>query len=448
MKNKFSLTTISTSCLLLFLTACGQNAHVTAKNLPVQAQSVSPASPAPAVAAPAPAPVPTPSVSVVNVPADPKTEVITIYKPVNISPAPAGPSAEIKPGSLPSQQNLTNSIPDVKAIAPVPDLKLVQTYVGDDQTQGQYKISVQLQDSQGQSLSLGSDDKIQLSIVSANGQQIFFSGEFQGGKDLRTLEPLSVDPHSLMSWKDILPSIPSGLIADGKDFVFDKRSWALDQGHGTFYYRLFNPEHTLVLPLEERKSAQEIRIGLRIKTAAGTETSSDVILPVRYRYAFDDDSLGPAERDGQGGETMVADQRITSRVIQGLEYVSLPEILSRDTACKKTWNLKYGFEFVNVQNTYGQVQVLATRSGKVWTPAPAEWTGQGVIDTAAKALGGGGAQFTPVAGYGGLCNFKVWGVVLANRFTAQAIDGLQMQFHTRTNHRVKAIFGVTVMEAF
>ena len=287
-------------------------------------------------------------------------------------------------------------------------------------------------------------------LVSPDDKVVYFSGTFSPESDLKTDQPKSTDSKSLLKWTEVQKAIQSGKLVDGDSLIFDKKIWAQQGGSDKYYYRLFQPNKTHLVPKAYRHTARELKIVISVKTATGLTKTSSVVLPIRYQYAFDEDSLGPVEKEHDGSWVMIKDKRISSRVIGGLEYVSRPDILQPDSACRKTWDLKYNFAFIEQDMIFESVKAVAFRDDGKWTyiEPTKDYSGHTLPEAAGKALGGGGAIFTPIAGYGGLCNYKVWGVILANRFTETEADGMEIDFLSKSNNWVRAVFGLTVMEAF
>ena len=328
-----------------------------------------------------------------------------------------------------------------------PVVNVNQIYVGDDVNNGNYNLPIVIQNGKGVPVSAGTP--VGLTLDSPDGKVIYFNGVFPAGGDLKKVTPVSQGPNNVQTWTQIQNSIVSGVLKDGSTLVFDKRAWALDVQAESYYYRLFDITNTRVIPAEKRHAAVPLRITITYTNEAGVSSSSSVLLPVRYRYTFDDDSLGPkVSADTADGVSMFPNGTVPSRVIGGLIYASSDAILSTDSACRAPFGVNYNFEFVDTHTVFKSVKLISLYSKGNWYNSPIPAQGTGLVDMAGQIFGGGGATFTEIQAYGGLCNYKVWGVTLANRFTPLEIDGLYVDFVTQNNVEAKAVFGVTVMEAF
>ncbi len=328
--------------------------------------------------------------------------------------------------------------------APTPSPTLRNTYAGDDISNGDYSIAIGATNDTG-SIFQG-DEKIFVRLDSPDGAIIYFSGEFKMGMDLSRSEPLTTDPRSIQTWTKIQTSLKLGLVVPNGKIVFDKKKWALDSGLDTFYYRLFDTNHRFIEP-GMRHAGVPLRLTLSIQNNYGLGHSAEVIMPVRFRYAFDDEALGPAQRHATQSSYQ-SDADVTSRVIAGLEWVSNSAITSTDSACEAAFHLNYPFDFVDMtgsQHPYAAVATALRSSGGIWNSIFV--SRPTILEAIGSALGGSIAAFSDPPDYEGLCYRKVYGFVLTDRFIDLDLSGLRLFVQDGTLSG-EAIYGLTKVEAF
>lgn len=330
--------------------------------------------------------------------------------------------------------------------APTPLPGLNAGYNGDDVNNGNYEIAFSLAADAGDPNY--QPERITLTFDSPEGSILYFSGEFRAGMNLVTDDPLSIDPRSTQSWEKIKAAIKQGEIKNGSKFIFDKKLWALDQGNFTFYYRMFTGQSGSFIPPENRATPRPLRMRVHVINQYGLSNSTSIVMPVRYRYAFDDEALGQAVVNPDGSRSYPADPSV-HRVIAGLEWTSNGSLLNSNTACQGAFGLSYAFNFVDMTGGSGHnfaVDVTALRlSSGAWQATSVQRNT--VLAAMGSALGGSLATFEPTAAYEGLCNRKVWGIVLIDRFIDLDVSGLRYTV-TENGQSMEVIYGVTKMEAF
>lgn len=332
----------------------------------------------------------------------------------------------------------------VTAPTPVPGLNA--GYGGDDVTNGNYDINFSLSADAGDPSY--QPERVTLTFDSPDGSILYFAGEFRAGMNLVTEDPLSIDPRSIQPWGKIKAAIKQGEIKNGSKFVFDKKLWALDQGNFTYYYRMFTGPNGAFIPEAQRAAPRALRMTAYVINQYGLSNSTSVTMPVRYRYAYDDEALGKGVDAVDGSRSFPADPAV-NRVIAGLEWTSNSALLNSNPSCQAAFGLNYPFNFVDQTGQSGHnfaVNVSALRlSSGVWQPASVQKTT--VLAAMGTALGGSLATFEPIAAYEGLCNRKVWGIVLIDRFIDLDVSGLKYTV-TENGQSMDVIYGVSKMEAF
>lgn len=330
--------------------------------------------------------------------------------------------------------------------APTPVPELNAGYGGDDVTNGNYDINFSLQADAGDPNY--QPESVTLTFDSPDGSIMYFSGQFRAGMNLLIDDPLSIDPRSTQSWSKIKAAIKQGEIKNGSKFVFDKKLWAQDQGSFSMYYRMFTGQNGTFVPEAQRASPRALRMTAFVINQYGLSNSTSVIMPVRYRYAFDDEALGQGVDAVDGSRSYPADPAV-NRVIPGLEWVSNPSLLNTNPACMAAFGLTYPYDYVDMTGTHGHnfaVNVSSMRlSSGQWTPVSVQKTT--VLQAMGTALGGSLATFEPTAAYEGLCNRKVWGIVLIDRFIDLDVNGLRFTV-SENGQSMDVIYGLTKMEAF
>lgn len=330
--------------------------------------------------------------------------------------------------------------------APTPMPGLNSGYGGDDVNNGNYNINFNLAADAGDSNY--QPEEVTLTFDSPDGSILYFSGQFRAGMNVLTDSPLSVDPRSTQSWEKIKAAIKQGEIKNGSKFVFDKKLWALDQGNFSFYYRMFTGQNGTLIPPAQRATPRALRMTAYVINQYGLSNSTSVVMPVRYRYAYDDEALGKGVDQPDGSRVFPADPS-TQRVIAGLEWTSNSTLLNSNAACQGPFGLNYPFNFVDQTGNSGHnfaVNVTALRlSTGAWQAVSIQKNT--VLEAMGIALGGSMATFEPTTAYEGLCNRKVWGIVLIDRFIDMDVSGLKYTV-TENGQSMDVIYGVTKMEAF
>ena len=266
------------------------------------------------------------------------------------------------------------------------------------------------------------------------------------GLDLSRSEPLTTDSRSIQTWSKIQTALKSGLVVPNGKILFDKKKWALDRGLDTYYYRLFDAGHRFIEPAA-RHAGVPLRFTLSIENKFGLGHSAQVIMPVRFRYAFDDEALGPAQHQADQS-SYPPDVNVTSRVIAGLEWVSNTAITSPDSACELAFHLSYPFDFVDMtgsQHHYSAVATALRSSDGVWSSIFV--SRPTILEAIGSALGGSVATFSNPPDYQGLCYRKVYGFVLTDRFIDLDLSGVRLSVQDGTLSG-EAIYGLTQVEAF
>ena len=310
--------------------------------------------------------------------------------------------------------------------APTPFPALRNAYAGNDIGNGDYSISIGATNDTGSAFK--GDEQAFVTIDSPDGKTVYFAGRFQMGMDLTQVTPLTTDPRSIQSWESVRSSIISGSLTPGGGIVFDKRKWALDGGAETYFYRLFDVAH-IWNPANLRHNSVPLRLTLAIKNEFGLGHSAQVIMPVRFRYAFDDEAMGAARPDGKGGATYPPDPSVSSRVIAGLESVSSLATTSADVACESAFHLNYGFDFIDMtgEQNHFSAEATALRGpegtwsaifGKAFKHLRSDWFLTGRI----------GRDFSRfLRTTKGLCYRKVYGFVLTDRFIDLDLTGVKLK---------------------
>lgn len=327
--------------------------------------------------------------------------------------------------------------------APTPLPNLSSGYGGDDINNGNYEI--------GFSLSSDATDpnyqpeKIVLTFDAPDGSVVYFAGEFRAGMNLLNDDPLTTDPRSTQAWSVFRTAIKEGEIKNGSRIVFDKRLWSLAV---QFYYRVFTSQFGSLIPEDQRAAPRPLRMSAYVLNQYGLSNSTSVTMPVRYRYAFDDEALGQGVSQVDGS-VIYPPEPTVNRIIAGLEWVSNPALLHTNIACQAAFSLNYPFAYVNMLGPVGSnpsVTVTALRlSSGDWSPVSVQRST--VLEAMGSALGGSLATFEPITAYEGLCNRKVWGIVLTDRFIDLDVSGLRFTY-VENGQSMDAIYGLTKMEAF
>lgn len=331
--------------------------------------------------------------------------------------------------------------------APTPVPELNAGYGGDDVTNGNYDINFSLQADAGDPNY--QPESVTLTFDSPDGSIVYFSGQFRAGMNLLVDDPLSIDPRSTQTWGKIKAAIKQGEIKNGSKFVFDKKLWAQDQGSFSMYYRMFTGQNGAFVAPSQRAAPRDLRMTAFVINQYGLSNSTSVTMPVRYRYAFDDEALGQGVDSVDGSRSYLQQDPTTNRVIAGLEWVSNTSLLNSNIACMASFGLTYPFNFVDMTGTHGHnfaVNVTSIRmSDGQWKPASVQKNT--VLEAMGTALGGSLATFEPTAAYEGLCNRKVWGIVLIDRFIDLDVNGLRFTV-SENGQSMDVIYGLTKMEAF
>lgn len=332
----------------------------------------------------------------------------------------------------------------VTAPTPIPGLN--SGYGGDDVTNGNYDINFSLDADAGDPNY--QPESVTLTFDSPDGSIVYFSGQFRAGMNVLTDDPLSVDPRSIQSWGKIKAAIKQGEIKNGAKFVFDKKLWAIDQGSFTYYYRMFTGQNGTLIPENQRNAGRPLRMTAYVINQYGLSNQTSVVMPVRFRYAYDDEALGQGVDAVDGSRSFPKDPA-SQRVIPGLEWTSNSLLLNSNPTCQNLQGLSYPYNFVDQTGQSGHSFAVTVNSLRLtngtWQNVNIQKNT--VLEAMGTALGGSLATFEPIYAYEGLCNRKVMGIVLIDRFIDLDVSGIRYTVK-EGNHSMEVLYGVTKMEAF
>lgn len=287
---------------------------------------------------------------------------------------------------------------------------------------------------------------IEITITSPELNTIYFSGRFNGkpSESLESLNPISTDSRSKLSWEKTKKYIHLKLSSNLKNAQFNKVAWAKANN---MTYNLFDSTRSHVLEEGQRGEAKDIRLGLSRINAAGKTDIFAQIYPVEYLYAIDDEALSQAQA-GSKGDAFYIQGLAKDRWVRGLEYISNTRLLYRNINCSS------GYDFVDTmiapRRHNFQAEVIAKRNlANEWIAFKQQGSGSlTLLEAIGKAFTNKAASFSEVEDFGGNCTFKVQGLIILPELSREKVNGLQVKLKNQDNETGSAAFGMTILEAY